>query len=592
MDPQILLVAAVVVGTLILFASDLFRVDLVAILACLALAWLGLITPQEAISGFSSNAVMAMVAVMVLGAGLERTGVTSRLAALIVRYSGTAERRVVAATSTAVGLLSSVVHNVGAAAIFLPATGRIARQTGIPVSRLMMPIGFAAILGGTLTMIGSGPLIVLNDLLQQAGAEPFSFFAVTPIGIVLLLAGVALFSLAGDRILPRTTGEVPGPSVPETWEIDYPLRTCRIAESSPLSGKTREDVFSKNPHGLALLAIREGDDIQVAPSRWTRLEAGQELAILGPEEGFERFSRENGCTSAGEKNSFAEILTGGGYGFAELVVRPRASLIGKTPREIMFRKTFSIEPIVHVRGETETRADFSDMPLAAGDIIVAFGSWENLRVLAGHRDLQLISQPEGDPVHYRKGYLAVLIFAASLALTLTGVPLSLAFLSGATAMVLSGILGLADVYRAVDWKTIVLIGGLIPLGIAVEKSGTAALLAGSLTSTLTGAHPLVVMLVVAAIATVLSLIISNVAATVLLVPLVMLTGEGVGVDPRALALLVAVCAQNSFILPTHQVNALLMGPGGYRPRDYFMAGSIMTIVFIAIAVTLMYLLAI
>ncbi|MCQ8894062.1 MAG: SLC13 family permease [Methanolinea sp.] len=231
------------------------------------------------------------------------------------------------------------------------------------------------------------------------------------------------------------------------------------------------------------------------------------------------------------------------------------------------------------------------MPFAAGDIIVAFGSWENLMVLAGHTDLQLISQPEGDPVQYRKGYLAVLIFAASLGLTLTGVPLSLSLLTGAVAMVLSGILGAADVYRAVDWKTIVLIGGLIPLGIAVEKSGAASLLAGSLTGMLSGAHPLVVMLVVALVATGLSLIISNVAATILLVPLVMLAGQGMGVDPRALALLVAVCAQNSFILPTHQVNALLMGPGGYRPRDYIRTGSIMSAVFIAIAVTLMYLIA-
>jgi len=184
----------------------------------------------------------------------------------------------------------------------------------------------------------------------------------------------------------------------------------------------------------------------------------------------------------------------------------------------------------------------------------------------------------------------VLIFASSLALTLTGVPLSLALLTGALAMVLSRVLGPADVYRAIDWKTIVLIGGLIPLGIAVEKTGAAALLAGSLAGVLSGTHPLVVMLVVAAIATCLSLVISNVAATILLVPLVMVTGQDMGVDPSALALLVAVCAQNSFILPTHQVNALLMGPGGYRPRDYIRAGSIMSVMFIAIAVTLMYLL--
>ncbi|MCQ8894061.1 MAG: hypothetical protein NQU46_05460 [Methanolinea sp.] len=144
--------------------------------------------------------------------------------------------------------------------------------------------------------------------------------------------------------------EVPGLSVPEIWKIDQPLMTCRIGESSSLSGKTREEIFSGNPHGLTLLAIRDGDDIQVAPSRWTQFESGQELAVLGPKEGFEQFTREKGCIPDGEAGSLAEMLTGGGYGFAELVVRPRASIIGKTPREIMFRKTFGIEPIVHVRG--------------------------------------------------------------------------------------------------------------------------------------------------------------------------------------------------------------------------------------------------
>ncbi|MDO9539344.1 MAG: SLC13 family permease [Methanocalculus sp.] len=590
MDTSILLVGIVLAVTIILFVSDRVRIDLVAILAAVALAWLGLVTPVEAISGFASNAVMAMASVMILGYGIERTGVTSKLARSIVRYAGSSERRVGTTIGMTVGLLSSVMQNIGAAALFLPAMRRICKQTKIPVSRLMMPMGFAAILGGSLTMIGSGPLIVLNDLLIQSQAEPFSLLAVTPIGLPLLIAGVALFALFGTGILPKKEERPPGPTIAEIWGIDHPVRTCTLPPSSPFVGKTREEAFFKVRYGLDLLAVRTYRDITVAPSRSTRLEPSQELAFLGSEESYTQFIRDSGCIPSGDDSGLKEILDGEGFGFAELTVRPKASIIGMTPREIGIRQRFSIEPILHLSGETETRADFSDIPLTAGDTIVAFGSWDTLRLLAGNRDLLLLTHPEGEEMRIGKGHLAVLIFAGALALTMTGVPLSLALLTGAAAMVIAGVLTIDEAYRAIEWKTVALIAGLIPLGIAMEKSGAAALIAGTLIESLAGTHPLIIMAAVAILTTILSLIISNVAATVLLVPLVMLMGAGTGIDPRALALLVAVCASNSFILPTHQVNALLMGPGGYTTRDFLKAGSVMTVIFIAIATTLIYLL--
>jgi di/tricarboxylate transporter len=590
MDTSILLVGIILAGTIILFVSSRIRIDLVAILASLALAWLGLITPIEAVSGFASNAVIAMASVMILAYGIERTGVTLLLANAIVRYAGTGEKRVNATISITVGLLSSVMQTIGVDALFLPAVRRIGKKTRIPISRLMMPMGFAAILGGSMTMIASGPLIILNDLLRQAQAEPFSLFAVTPIGFPLLISGVALFALAGEHILPKKDEMPSGPTIAEIWGIDHPVRTCTLPPSSPFAGKTREEVSFKLRYGLDLLAIYSNNDITVAPSRFTRLEPGTELAFLGSRDGFLKFIGESGCIPSEETSRLKEILDGEEYGFAELIVRPKASIIGKTPREIMFRQMFSIEPVVHQRGEIQTRSNFSSTPLAAGDTIVAFGSWDTLRLFAEHQDLFLLTPPEGYGVRHGKGHLAVLIFAASLGLTITGVPLSLALLTGAAGMVLAGVLKIDEAYQAVEWKTIILIGGLIPLGIAIEKSGAAAALAGFLTEVLAGSHPLIVMCAVAILATVLSLLISNIAATVLLVPLAMLTGAATGTDPRALALLVAVCASNSFILPTHQVNALLMGPGGYTPKDYLKPGIIMTVLFIGIAVMLIYLL--
>ena len=589
MDDGILLLSIVIAATLVLFISNRVRLDLVAIMACLALAWLGLISPLEAISGFASNAVMAMASVMILGYGIERTGVTSRLASSIIRYAGTDERRITTTISLTVGLLSSVMQNIGAAALFLPAMRRIGKQTSIPASRLMMPMGFAAILGGTVTMIGSGPLIILNDLLRQNNLEPFSMFAVTPVGLPLLVVGVALFALAGSHILPDKKEKKCQPTVAEIWGIDYTVKTCILPRTSFLAGQTREEASFKIKYDLNLLAIRKGTEVTVAPSRYARLESGQELAFLGSGEDFEDFISDTGCVPTGDTSRLKSILDSGGFGLAELIVRPKASIIDKTLREIGFRQKFSIEPIVHYSKMRESRSDFYDIPLAAGDTIIAFGSWDTLRILASHQDLLLLTHPEGEEVRYKKGSLAVLIFIASLALTFTGMPISIALLTGAVAMILAGILTPDEAYHAIDWKSVVLIGGLIPFGIAMENTGASMAIASSFVDLLAGAHPIAVMLSVAVLTTALSLIISNVAATVLLVPLVLILSAGIGADPRALALLVAVSSQNSFILPTHQVNALLMDPGGYTPRDYLKAGGVMTVLFICIATIFIYL---
>ena len=261
MDNSIILLGMVIAAMLVLFAGNRIRLDLVAIMACLALAWLSLISPLEAISGFASNAVVAMASVMILGYGIERNGITSRLAGTIIKYAGTNEKRIISTVSMTVGLLSSVMQNIGAAALFLPAIRRIGKQTSIPTSHLMMPMGFA----------------------------------VTPVGLPLLIAGVALFALAGSRILPNKNEKKCQLTVAEIWGIDYAIKTCILPRSSNLSGKTREEASFKIKYDLNLLAIRKNTEVIVAPSRYARLESGQELAFLGSKEDFDGFISVSGC---------------------------------------------------------------------------------------------------------------------------------------------------------------------------------------------------------------------------------------------------------------------------------------------------------
>jgi di/tricarboxylate transporter len=275
-------------------------------------------------------------------------------------------------------------------------------------------------------------------------------------------------------------------------------------------------------------------------------------------------------------------------GFAELIVPPKSSFTGKTIRDLAVRKTYGVEPIMIISGTNQERGDISDIPLQAGSTIVVYGHWQRIQDLVHRRRLVPLSPIETAAVARPRPVKALLCFAGAIGLVLAGAPISMSLLSGAIAMVLLRVLSIDEAYRAVDWRTVFLLAGLIPLGIAMDTTGGAKFIADQAATLLEGAHPIWIFLAVGVLATLFSLFMSNVAATVVLVPLVIIMGSMSGINPKALALLVAVCASNSFVLPTHQVNALLMGPGGYHNRDYLRAGGLMTLVFLVIAVGLIY----
>ncbi|MBN1454911.1 MAG: SLC13 family permease [Methanomicrobia archaeon] len=593
MTPEIILVLAVLVVTIILFVTEAFRVDVIAILIMVTLPWLGLITPSEAFSGLASNAVVAIIAVMILGYGVDRSGVMNRFSRAIISVAGTSERRLIGLVAVAVGLISSFMQNIGAVALFLPAVMRIAKKMRIPVSRLLMPMGFAGILGGTLTLVGSAPLILLNDLLRQGGQEPFGLFGVTPIGIALLTMGIIYFLTVGRRVFPTGKGGdiiSPQQELIETWDLPSTIFHVVIPPESPLIGKTREEAQIWARYTINLLALAEGDELLYAPWRYTRFVVGQELAVLGAPRDLERFIADFRLKVTTASTQFEALRSGEIAGFAELIIPPRAPVAGKTMRQLAIRKMYGVEPIMLLSGAREEREDFSDRVLEPGDAMIVHGRWENIKAMADNRTFVLVTPIETESAGASRPLAASLCFLGAITLILLGVPLALGLLSGALAMIILRIVPIDEAYKAVDWRTVFLLAGLIPLGIAMEKTGAASFVATRMISPLQGSHPLVILVAVAALATLFSLFMSNAAATVVLVPLVLIIGEMAQITPRALALLVAVCAANSFVLPTHQVNALLMAPGGYHNADYLKAGGILTIIFIVIAVGLIYLL--
>ena len=592
MNFEIGMVLAVLGIVIVLFATEALRVDVIAIAIMVTLPWLGLVSPTEAFSGLASNAVVAVMAVMIISYGIDRSGIMSRITQPILRLAGNSEHRIVALVGATVGLISAFLQNIGAAALFLPAMLRISKRTGLPVSRLLMPMGFAAILGGTLTLVGSGPLIILNDLLHQGGQQPYGLFSVTPIGLTLLAGGIVYFLLLGKVVLP-TSSETRPDSTPqhdliETWKLPRTIRRYGIPEGSPLIGQTRESAALWQQYGLHLLSLTEGDDVIHAPWRFTPFAAGQQLALLGEDEDIRRLVDTYDLQSVQTAADGQSAADTDGAGFAEMIIPPRSPIAGRTMREIALRKTYGVEPIMRLSGQREQQTDFSDEPLLVGDALIVYGPDDHIRTMADNRTFFSITPvPEGRAEQPRP-LLALLCAFSAVTLALLGAPLSVSLFSGALAMILFKIVPIDAAYQAIDWRTVFLLAGLIPLGVAMEKTGGAAYVADRLMQILEGGHPILILAGIALLSTLFSLFMSNVAAAVLLVPLVVLIGESTGMPARPLALLVAVCASNAFLLPTHQVNALLMGTGGYRNADYLRAGGLMSLLFIVIAVGLIY----
>lgn len=593
MTPDIILVLAVLGFTIFLFITEALRVDVIAILIMLTLGWLGLITPQQVFSGLSSNAVVSIIAVMILGYGVDRSGLMNRATKPIMRFAGKSESRLISTVSGVVGIISAFLQNVGAAALFLPAMLRIAKRTHLPASRLLMPMGFAAILGGTISMVGSSPLIILNDLMKAGGQEKFGLFSVTPLGLLLLGTGILYFIVAGRFVLPAKTGEDTGEErqreLIDSWQLPVQIHEVVVPSNSALIGKTREEARLWVEYQLHLLALADGDEILFAPWRHAHFAAGQILALIGESSDVERFADAWKLELRTTVERFEDLQNPANAGFAELIIAPRSSLIDKTTRDISFRHTYRLEPLVLLSGGNAVRGDFGDQALHAGDALVVHGRWSDLKNLAHNRDFVLATPVEADDIDESKGWVAGLCFAGAIVLALSGAQLSMALMSGALAMILLRVISIDDAYRSIDWRTVFLLAGLIPLGIAMEKTGAASYLASQMMEVLGSGHTLIILMAIAVLTTLFSLFMSNVAATVLLVPLVIELAQLAGIDPRGAALLVGVSASNSFLLPTHQVNALLMGPGGYRNADYMRAGGGMTLLFLIIAVGYIYL---
>ncbi len=615
---EIAWVAGTLIFTIYLFVFEIVSVDETAItimvLLGLSSLWApamglehGLVETQHLFDGFASNAVMSIIAVMIIGAGLDKTGMMSKVAAFILKVGGSSENRIIPIVSGTVGIISSFMQNIGAAALFLPVVSRISARSGLPMSRLLMPMGFTAILGGTVTMVGSSPLILLNDLILTSNValpadqqmETWSLFSVTPVGLALVATGILYFVLAGKYVLPTVSHEsataVAGSNkyLEEVYGVDYLLFEVVVPEDSPLVGQVLDDIESANK--IRIIAIKaagagmragRGDlsrDVDISPNC--------ALGVLCSPAHLKDFVDAYGLTIQKGLRVFSEVLSSVQAGIAEIVIPPGSSLIGKSARDIWMRKAYGLAMVaLHRDGETLFEGEsIRDIPFETGDTILAHTTWRALAHLERDRNFVIVTSeyPREETRPNKVGW-ATFFFSLTLFMVLfTDLRLSVALMAGAIGMVISGVLKIEEAYESVSWSTVFLLASLIPLGLAVETSGTAKWIAEQ-TLLVVGDMPIwVIQASVALLATFFSLVMSNVGATVLLVPLAVNIAIGVGASPALFALTVALATSNSFIIPTHQVNALIKGPGGYRVPDFIRAGSFMSILFIVVMLVMM-----
>lgn len=618
LTPEMIAVLGFLGLTILLFVLEIVRVDVAAIIIMILLGaasyvpgYETLADPRHLFDGFASNAVISIIAVTIIGAGLDKTGLMSKVAAMIMRFGGSTEGRIIPIVSSTVGFISSFMQNVGAAALFLPVVSRISARTEIPMSRLLMPMGFCAILGGTMTMVGSSPLILLNDLIETSNTDlpaelkmdTFSLFSVTPIGIALVLSGILYFVIFGRFVLPKSetkSGASSAQSMKEYLKRIYGLKAdiveIEVPIGSILLGETFGDLM--DAHHCYVIGSYHNGHRYVGPTLDTEITPPCRLAILGRRKVIEAMAEDYGLRILPKLEVFAEEFVPTKAGVAEVVIPPGSSLIGKTTSELRMRKTYGLSLLaIHRADATMSLVETDDheatlisrVPFQAGDTLVVQTQWETLTRLKTDRDFVIVTSdfPQEDVRPQKVGY-ALLFFLIALSLILfTDVRLSLALLVGAIGMVVTRVLSIDEAYSAVGWNTVFLLASLIPLGQAVQNTGTAEWIAHQVLTILDGWPIWALQTGVAVLATAFTLVMSNVGATVLLVPLAVSIAVAAGADPAIFALTVAISTSNSFLIPTHQVNALIMGPAGYRVADFMRAGGIMTVIFLVVSMSVM-----
>ncbi len=571
-----LLATAFAVVAVVLFASGRLRLDLVALLILVGLALSGLVTPAEAVSGFANPATVTVLAMLILAAGLTRTGAMQVVGRVIGQVAQGSPWRLALALMLTGAVLSSVVNNTAVVAVLLPVAIKLGDDSGVSPSKLLIPLSFASMFGGTNTLIGTSTNLLVSALAEQHGLPGFTLFEFAQLGVVLTAAGIAYMMVAGLLLLPGRRGR----ELAETYHLREYLAEATVGEDSKLVGKTIADVGFEDAHGVEVVGMFRARR-RLFPVDHVRLQAGDLLLVQGPAKALLDLRQEPGLGPEPELRLDATDLGEEDVVLAEAVVPPMSRLRGRSLGEMFFRHRYNLTVLAIQRWGVGVRQRLSRTSLAMGDTLLLQGPRRFLEELAREGDLLVVGEVDAPPRRRSRVWVALLTMVGVVGLAGVGLfPVMVTALAGVVVMVLTGCLTMQEAYESVDWSVIFLLAGIIPLGIALERSGAALILATWAVDLAGGLGPGAVLSLFYLLASLLTEVMSNNATAVLLTPIAGVTAAQLGVDARPFLAAIAFAASASFMTPLgYQTNVLVYSPGGYRYMDYVKVGGPLNVLF-------------
>ena len=587
MTEQAAIVFSIIAVVAVLMASNRVRYDLIALLVVLSLVLFGILSVGEALSGFGSSVVIMVAGLLIVGEMLEKTGVARAVGDLILRRGGANETQLVILIMISAAVLGSVMSSTAVVAIFIPIILRISEKTGAFASRLLLPMSYAALISGMLTLIASPPNLVVSDELKAAGYTPLGFFSFSLVGVAVLAVAVAYIILIGPKLLPMKeradAQKRPDKSIAELWNVyraGEVVQALRITPESQVLHGRLADLSLGTRYGIrVLLRIRHGKNGKERlslVSSGMELRAGDILVTTGRPEDHERLLNELQMTEATpDQRRIQRWLWE--VGAASVIVHPHSVLIGKSVVEAEFRSVFGLQ-VLGIRRAGESLDDVRDTILQAGDTLLVVGSWERIAALAERNHdfviLELPAEHKDVVPSYRKAPIALAILTAMVALSVFGVvPLVIAVIGAAVAAVLTGCLQTDQAYRSLNLSSLILVAGMLPLADALVRTGGSQLLVEQLLSIVGDAGPYVLMSLVFLLTALLGLVLSNTASAVLVAPIAIELAEILEVSPYPMAIAVLVAASAAYSTPVSTpVVTLVVAPGGYKFGDFIKLG--------------------
>ena len=573
---EIAFVLTVTVAALLLLALTRFPPDLIAFGVLLTLFFGRVITVEQALGGFSNQAVIAVGAILVMSAALTSTGVAAYIGAWIRRVAGHSEIRLIALTMASVAVLSAFMNSVGACAVLLPAVVAAAREMNTPVSRVLMPLAFGSLLGAMLTLVGTPSNILTSGILEQSGYEPLGLFEFTPIGVLALLLGIGLVVLTRRRLLPvRAGGTQAAPAGVEhhAYRLEERLFEAVVPADSQLVGQSLLTAGIGEAFGIAVLAIERNGVTTTAPTPSEVLQAGDYLLLAAREDDIGRLREVHALQVQDSMRLGADALRSSALTMAEVVLRPRSDLVGQTLAEMDFRDGHGANVLGIWRDGQPRRTRLAAMPLVGGDALLVQGPPVALRQLRDSRDFVMLTEDLTTTRNKRAPVAVALLLVFVVALMLQLAPVAIVGVAAAAAMVLTGCITMDDARRAVEWRAILLIAAMLPLAEAMRSTGAAAFLAEQATESLGTFGALPVLAGVLLLTFFFTHIMGNHVTAVLMAPLAIDAAIRMDADPRMFALGVALAATSGFATPyAHPGNLLVMGPANYRFSDFVRMG--------------------